>query len=317
MNVMYKKYLFILLKLCISVALIWFIALNFDIGSAGVRLKNIQYIFIFAAFLIFLLLLVNNSARWLLVMKAIDVKLPLDITLKIICISSFFNQTLPSTIGGDVVRILLSRKAGVSFKGAVNGVMLERVATLSGLIFLTLISQPFLLARIGDNPAKYVFPVLAMLAFTGIIILMLLDRLPKRLHSLKFVRSLDHFAADAKKIFLSPRYASIAIFLGATGQILISFMAFFAAKALLIDISITDCLILMPPVMLIIILPISIAGWGVRESAMVAAFSLVGVLEGDAFVMSVLFGLINILFSLPGGLLWLIGGYSSGLAKKM
>ena len=42
---------------------------------------------------------------------------------------------------------------------------------------------------------------------------------------------------------------------------------------------------------------------------MVAAFAFVGVAEGDAFVMSILFGLINVVFALPGGLLWLLGDY--------
>ena len=42
---------------------------------------------------------------------------------------------------------------------------------------------------------------------------------------------------------------------------------------------------------------------------MVAAFAFVGVPEGDAFVMSILFGLINLSFALPGGLIWLISGY--------
>ena len=68
----------------------------------------------------------------------------------------------PSAIGGDAFRIFLAHKAGVDLKGAVNGVMLERVATLAGLILLVVMTQPFLLARIGDNPAKYVFPALAV-----------------------------------------------------------------------------------------------------------------------------------------------------------
>ena len=62
--------------------------------------------------------------------------------------------------------------------------------------------------------------------------------------------------------------------------------------------------------MLFTTLPISIAGWGVREGVMVAAFAFVGVLEGDAFVVSVLFGLLHIIFSIPGGWLWLIGDYN-------
>ena len=73
------------------------------------------------------------------------------------------------------------------------------------------------------------------------------------------------------------------------GNILISFAAYLIAQSLSIEVSVLDCLVLIPPVILITTLPISIAGWGVREGAMVAAFAFVGVAEGDAFVMSILF----------------------------
>jgi uncharacterized protein (TIRG00374 family) len=317
MSLMHRKYLFFILKLCISATLLYFIATNFEIGSAGTRLTSINYIFIFPAFLLFLLLLVNNTVRWLIVLKAIGAELQFYTTLKILYISVFFNQAFPSTIGGDVLKIFLARNSGINVKSAINSVMLERVATLSGLILLVMMCQPFLLVRIDDNTAKYVFPILALIAILGIIVLMLLDQLPDRLHKLSFVRGLSNFAVDAKKIFLSPSNTSIVIFLGITGNILIASIAYFTAKAISIDITILDCFVLIPPVILISILPISIAGWGVRESAMVAALGLVGVLEGDAFVMSVLFGLINIVFSLPGGLLWLVGGYSSKAVKKV
>jgi len=71
-------------------------------------------------------------------------------------------------------------------------------------------------------------------------------------------------------------------------------------------VSILDCMVLMPPVMLVTTLPISIAGWGVREGAMVAAFAMVGVQADDALALSFLFGVTSIIFALPGGVLWLL-----------
>ena len=53
-------------------------------------------------------------------------------------------------------------------------------------------------------------------------------------------------------------------------------------------------------------LPISIAGWGVREQAMVTAFALIGVPGEGALALSILFGLIALLFGLPGGVVWLM-----------
>lgn len=53
------------------------------------------------------------------------------------------------------------------------------------------------------------------------------------------------------------------------------------------------------------VLPISMAGWGVREGAMVALFGLVGIAPAQAMTVSVTFGVLMVLTSLPGGLLWL------------
>ena len=62
----------------------------------------------------------------------------------------------------------------------------------------------------------------------------------------------------------------------------------------------------MPPVLLVMTLPISIAGWGVREQAMVAAFALVGVPGEGALALSIMFGLMGLITGLPGGVVWLI-----------
>ena len=75
------------------------------------------------------------------------------------------------------------------------------------------------------------------------------------------------------------------------------------------NLSFLDCLVLIPPVVLVSTIPISIAGWGVREAAMITLLALVGVAEADAFVLSVLFGLLTFGLGLPGGIVWIIGGY--------
>jgi len=306
---MNKKTLFFIMKFAISAILIWFIAFNFDLGVAVERYKDIKIFYLLGAIIIFAVLLVNNTARWIIVLNAIKADLPFRIAIKIIYISIFFNQTLPSTIGGDAYKIYLARKTGIDLKSAINGVMLERAAALLGLFLLVILSQPFLIARIGDDPVKYLFPALIVMALVGIVGLMLLDRLPKDLQTWRIIGGLVHLASDTKRLFLSPQYACKAIFLGISGNILLAMSAYLTFCALSVEVSILDCLVLFPPVILFMTLPISIAGWGVREGAMVGAFAFVGILEGDAFVVSILFGLMNMIFALPGGLLWLMGEY--------
>ena len=87
---------------------------------------------------------------------------------------------------------------------------------------------------------------------------------------------------------------------------------FALARALGVAVDFLDCLVLVPPVILVSTLPISLAGWGVREGAMVAAFGLIGIAAYQALGVSVAFGLVAIVVGVPGGVVWLLGG---GLAR--
>jgi hypothetical protein len=72
------------------------------------------------------------------------------------------------------------------------------------------------------------------------------------------------------------------------------------------QITLLDCVVLMQPVALITALPISIGGWGVRETAIIAMLGLVGVPTSAALLLSIQLGLLSIAISLPGGILWLL-----------
>ena len=60
------------------------------------------------------------------------------------------------------------------------------------------------------------------------------------------------------------------------------------------------------PRLLALAIPISVAGWGVREGTMVVALGQAGVLPADVLALSVAFGLIYMLAGIPGGLLSLV-----------
>jgi hypothetical protein len=85
-----------------------------------------------------------------------------------------------------------------------------------------------------------------------------------------------------------------------------SVLVWVLAKALAIAIAPGEVLLLMLPVTLFIMLPISIAGWGTREGAFVVAFGLLDVAAPQALGLSVLYGLLIAAFALPGGAIWLL-----------
>jgi len=78
------------------------------------------------------------------------------------------------------------------------------------------------------------------------------------------------------------------------------------ALGLDVHLSLTDCVILMQPVALAVALPISIGGWGVRETAMIGLLGFVGIPSSAALSLSVQMGLLTIVATLPGAAFWLL-----------
>ena len=82
------------------------------------------------------------------------------------------------------------------------------------------------------------------------------------------------------------------------------FVVYLLALDARVDISLLDCLLILPPVMLISALPISIAGWGVREGAMIVGLGLAGVPGEQALALSIQFALAGSAVSLLGAIPW-------------
>ncbi len=307
---MSKKWLALALKFLVSGFLIWFLMRNIDLGAAGERLADVSLGTLVAAGAVLLVQMVIGGFRWRAVSRAVRAPLEFAQALRLFYIGAFFNQTLPSSVGGDAVRIYMAYKTGLDLKGAVNGVMLERVAAVLALVILVDVTQPFFLSEVDETTAGWLLPAVVLVTFAavaGLIFLMMLDRLPASLRHWRIVRGLAHLGGDTRRVFLNPSSAAIALFWGILTHVNVAFGVSILAAGLGLDITWLDCLVLMPPVLLVTTLPISIAGWGVREGAMVTAFALIGVPAEGALVLSVLLGLIVVVIALPGGLVWLAG----------
>lgn len=306
---MSKKAIALILKFAISIGLIWYLLHNIDLSSAWTRMLGADPVNLTISGFVMSVQILISIFRWRAVMVAIDAVLPFWLALRIYLIGLFFNQVLPSSIGGDAVRVYKSFKAGLSIQASMHCVMLERVVTVFTLLILVTISAPFFQGHGGQSDSKWMltFSVMMLSAgIGGIAFLMVLDRIPQKFRSWRFVRALSDLASDTRRTFLSPVQTPQVLGWGILGHIAIAGSVFFIAKSINLQVTILDCMVLMPPVMLVTTLPISIAGWGVREGAMVAAFALVGVAPDDALVLSILFGMMAVVFAIPGAITWLL-----------
>jgi glycosyltransferase 2 family protein len=82
-------------------------------------------------------------------------------------------------------------------------------------------------------------------------------------------------------------------------------IAWCVVKAIAAPILFSEIFLLVPPVMLITMLPISIAGWGVREASMALTFGYAGLATGEGINVSLLYGAVFFVVGALGGLVWI------------
>lgn len=306
---MVKKWLAIGLKAAVSVGLIWYLLSGIDFPSLRSQLVGVNTGMVAMAAAVLALQIVFGGMRWGSVVKGLGHDMPYPTAMRLFYIGMFFNQALPGGTGGDAVRMFMARRLGASLRHAINGVLIERVATVLALVVLVDATQPLFLKSLQPEMASLsVTSVIgiSLAAVIGLAVVSQLDRLPQAMQRWRLVRGMGNLGVDVRQIMFSPGRAAAPLFWSFAGHLNISLCVYFLALALRLDVSLLDCVVLVPPVQLILTVPVSIGGWGVRESAMVWAFALVGVATEAALVLSLLFGVVALLVSLPGGIVWLV-----------
>jgi uncharacterized membrane protein YbhN (UPF0104 family) len=277
-----------------------------DLGAAWAAGRHISPWFFMLALTLQVVQVAICAVRWQAVLRAIGARLPFLRAAELFSIGNFFGQILPGAVGGDAIRMLATRRAGLDLGASINSVMLERAATVYALVLLTTLAEPALIDRLPDTSTVWLFPALTLGATLGLIALSLLDRVPEGWRRSRIVRGFGQLAADTRKCFFRPRHGGPILAIALLGHVNLAMVVWVLALGLGAPVTLVDCLVLVPPVILVATLPISIAGWGAREVAMVTVFGLIGVPSPQATALSVLFGIASLLIALPGGLFWMM-----------
>jgi glycosyltransferase 2 family protein len=166
---------------------------------------------------------------------------------------------------------------------------------------------PVLLHILPDARQRYGIVLLLGTALCGLLALFLIDYLPRGLLRFRLFAELAALSREGRRLFARPARSGAVIGL-ATATVGLSILAFMlVAESLGVDLSFVSWLVIIPPVSLIQLVPVSLAGWGVRELGFVVVLAGFGVPAEAALAASLLVGLCMILVGLPGGLLWLTG----------
>lgn len=294
-------------KAVVTLALAWLIASKVELSVVVDRLGRIDAAWLLAAIGLFLVQYVTAALRWQLILVTLDHGLPARRLAEIFAIGLFFNQALPSTIGGDALRIWRTYSYGLPLGRAVSGVLLDRALGFVALFLLAAIGLPWSFPLLGDHPVRWIVPGVVLAAFLALALLLSLDRLlPTAWQRRRSFRGLAGLARDGRQVLLHLRSLVPLTLLGLIASFCAISVVYALAQALGLTLSLLSCLMLVPILFTVTAVPVSLAGWGLREGAAIFLFALVGLPQTDALALSLAYGLLAATTSLPGGLVWLL-----------
>lgn len=297
----------VVLRLCVTFGLLWFMATKIDISHAGGLISRAPTVLLLAAVTALVATTPINALRWRAFL-APGPPLPTTFTLlKILLVGIFFNQVLPSGIGGDAVRAWRCRILGIRLGAAVRSILLERASGYSVYVALYAVGLPRLLQAIADSRQRHALLLVLVVCVAGLAALLVLDKLPGAISRIPLMAWLAELAVAGRRFCADPWRLAANLILSASSVGLTVFGFKLAGDAVGVHLAYSTWLVVVPPIALIQLVPISLAGWGVREVVLVTLLGAFGIPPANALAASLLFGLCQIAIALPGGLVWLGG----------
>jgi hypothetical protein len=288
-----------LLKAAVTIIAIAYILWTVDLAAAWRSAVAWNPWLIAAALLALLAQVGCGGLRWHLIRARLDPSAVLWDSLRLFYVAAFCNSALWGALTGDVVRAWL-----VSYRGRTDAAILDRIAALGGPV-LVIVTVPLFAARIGGGAAALVPATVTAAGLAGIVVASQLDRMPAAWRRFRLVSALQGLGDATRRVFLQPSGAIPVMAMSVAAEAANGCAAYFLADNLVTGLSFLDCIVVMQPIILLTALPISLGGWGARETAMIALLGFFGVPAGAALALSVQMGLAGIVIALPGSLFWL------------
>ena len=294
----------VLLKIVVSLGLISFLVSQVDFKEIINILLNVNLTMIIYAIVLLTIQVFVAATRWQFVLKCQKITLDYNNTLQILWSGLFFNQAMPSSVGGDVIRGYYLKAQGITLGRATLGVLMDRLFGMVGLVLIVLISLPLIFELVNDPIARTGILLISLGISFALLFIFFTDKLPGNFSHLRVIRIFYSLSQDGRRCITKLYNGPIILVI----SILIHLISVFAVITIAIGIGLnvewSGFLLIVPLTGLMMVVPISIAGWGVREGAMVVGFGYLGVTSEIALALSILYGLSMLVVALPGGVIW-------------
>lgn len=293
----------LVVRVGITLALIALVTWRLDIGALTAKLIDLDAGWTVLALLTVFAAVAVSAWKWGLILRWRGRTLGYLRLVRHYFVGLFFNNVLPTTVGGDAVRAWETSKDTGEIPDAMSSVVAERLIAGVALGITALIGLPFV-----DASARLVLLVALFLVIDLVLVaLFLVPRcaetivaklVPRHLSGLR--ETVNDTVAVVRATLRNRRLFVKVMLYSIAFQILVAAVNACIFKAMGVPVGLAQCVIFTPMIFTVTMLPISLSGLGVREAAYWYFFAQIGVAQADAVAASLAFFVIVGIASLPG-----------------
>jgi hypothetical protein len=262
-----KKVAFLLIKITVSTALLVYIFKKAGIREVVSHLQTMNIWLFGCSSLIYLFIMMISSVRWKLLLAQYH---PITKIFSLYMIGTFFNTILPGAVGGDAVKAYYLYKDTGKGGSSIGSVFLDRYIGFFALLSMGTLSGIFAFRDLCKIRMQWVIPMLFALFIVGSLIFFRL-RIGERFSAVSDFYDYFHNAIGNRASIVKAYLLSLLI------QTLTIFSVYILAAGIGQPLTFTALFVFVPIIIVITMIPLSISGLGIRESAFVALFGLTGV----------------------------------------
>jgi len=305
--VLSRKALIFFARFAVVVILYWAIGRAVDLPRMTAELTASLVYALAGAIFLTLLQATICTLRWVLIARPAK-RVPGFRTSFLAYVEGMFvNQALPSVVGGDALRVVRWSEHGVSVADAITTVLLDRIFGVFGAAALALVA----VALLWNAPYARYWLTLGALASVGVlggcVVVFTLAGWQRLREVFRFSGRAARVAAEIFRFRLPRKDFSICIAYSLAVHVLSGVGALILGRSLGIQVAAPILITVTALIVLVSMIPISLAGWGVREAGFLAVLLPLGVTAEKAVLLGVLFGLQGLLAALMGGVSMLFG----------
>ncbi len=303
--------IFLGLRVAASVTMLGFLLTRFDLSVLNPIDELSSWTWVLTGVAVTFGAVILATLRWQRVLRALDLPSDLHTLLNHVLAGVFVSNFLPSTVGGDVLRVTRLSAGNGHPPESFASVVLERLTGFVVLPFITLVAlvgNPSLL-HLGTASHLALGLSLGTLAVLAVILLVagnarLGARLAGHANWLGFLGAV-HLGIDRMR--RHPGQAASVLVAALAYQLTIVLAAWAAGHALGLNMGWSAAMAFVPIVAIAQVLPLSVNGLGLREGALVLLLAPLGVATGQAVALGLLLYGMNLVVSLLGAPAFAVG----------